>query len=99
MLTALGRHLAVLLVGGTATAFVAYQRLNGNINHQAIDDLLDEDERPEKIVEEEGKEPLNILLMGSDKRTRRRPRTTSRASAPTPRSCCTSRPTARARSR
>jgi len=69
VLTALGVTLAVLLVSGTATAFVAYQRLNGNINHQAIDDLLDEDERPEKIVEEEGKEPLNILLMGSDKRS------------------------------
>jgi LCP family protein required for cell wall assembly len=69
VLTALGVTLAVLLVSGTATAFVAYQRLNGNINHQAIDDLLDEDERPDKIVEEEGKESLNILLMGSDKRT------------------------------
>jgi LCP family protein required for cell wall assembly len=69
VLTALGVTLAVLLVSGTATAFVAYQRLNGNINHQAIDDLLDENERPDKIVEEEGKEPLNILLMGSDKRT------------------------------
>ena len=69
VLTALGVTLAVLLVSGTATAFVAYQRLNGNINHQAIDDLLDENERPEKIVEEEGKEPLNILLMGSDKRS------------------------------
>ena len=69
VLTALGVTLAVLLVSGTATAFVAYQRLNGNITRQAIDDLLDEDERPEKIVEEEGKEPLNILLMGSDKRS------------------------------
>jgi LCP family protein required for cell wall assembly len=59
--------LAVLAVTGSATAFVAYQRLNGNIDQAPIDELLGDD-RPEKVVEDEASEPLNILLMGSDAR-------------------------------
>ena len=70
VLTALAVVIGLVLVGGTATAFVAYQRLNGKINREDITGLLDEKDRPKKIVEGEGgKEPLNILLMGSDKRS------------------------------
>jgi LCP family protein required for cell wall assembly len=70
VLTALAVVVGLVLVGGTATAFVAYQRLNGKINRQDIAALLDEKDRPKKIVEDgSGKEPLNILLMGSDKRS------------------------------
>ena len=70
VLTAFVVVVGLVLVGGTATAFVAYQRLNGKINREDIAGLLDEKDRPKKIVENEGgKEPLNILLMGSDKRT------------------------------
>ena len=53
VLTALGVTVAVLVVGGSVSAFVAYQRLNGNIKHESIEDLLGDD-RPEKVVEDEG---------------------------------------------
>ncbi len=67
VLTALGVTLAVLLVGGSVSAFVAYQRLNGKINHVNVDKLLgDEKDRPAKVAEDP--KAKNILVMGSDKR-------------------------------
>ena len=58
---------AVLLVGGSATAFVAYQRLNGNITRENVNDLIGSDkERPPKVAEDP--KAKNILIMGSDKR-------------------------------
>ncbi len=67
VLTVLATVLAVLLVGGTATAFVAYQRLNGNINRVRVDNLLgSEKDRPPKVAEDP--KAMNILVMGSDKR-------------------------------
>lgn len=68
VLTALGLVLAVLAVTGTASAFVAYYRLNGNITQEDLGSLLPERDRPVKLVESEELEPENILVMGSDKR-------------------------------
>ncbi len=65
-MTALGVTVAVLLVGGSVSAFVAYQRLNGKINHLNVDKLLDEKDRPAKVAEDP--KAKNILVMGSDKR-------------------------------
>jgi LCP family protein required for cell wall assembly len=67
VLTVLATVLAVLLVGGTATAFVAYQRLNGNITRENVNNLIGSDkERPPKVAEDP--KAKNILIMGSDKR-------------------------------
>jgi LCP family protein required for cell wall assembly len=65
-----GLLVAVLLIlgAGSVTAFVAYQRLNGNINVEKIpDSLLGGADRPKKVVEDSKAE--NILVMGSDKRS------------------------------
>ena len=52
VLTVMATVLAVLLVGGSATAFVAYQRLNGNITRENVNDLIGSDkERPPKVAE------------------------------------------------
>jgi LCP family protein required for cell wall assembly len=68
VLTALGVTLALLAATGTASAFVAYYRLNNNITKQDVEGLLGTD-RPEKVAEAaEDREAQNILLMGSDKR-------------------------------
>ena len=55
----------VLLVTGSVGAFVAYYKLENNINSQDLTDLLGE--RPEVIAEGDDK-PRNILLIGSDTR-------------------------------
>jgi len=68
VLTALGVILAVLVVTGATSAFVAYYRLNGNITEEDLGKLLPENDRPKKLAESAEKEPKNILLMGSDKR-------------------------------
>ncbi len=65
-LTAVLTTLAVLLVAGSVTAFVAYQRLDGNINRVKVDSLLNPKERPAKVAEDP--KAANILVMGSDKR-------------------------------
>jgi LCP family protein required for cell wall assembly len=62
----------LLLVAGAATGFYLYQRFEGNIGKK---DLLTSDvlgtDRPSKQASQapEEKEPLNILVMGSDTRT------------------------------
>ena len=67
-LTALGVIAAVLLVTGSVSAFVIYQRLNGNINKVAVDNLIGEPStRPTKVAANPKAE--NILIMGSDKRS------------------------------
>ncbi len=67
-LTALGVVVAVLLVTGSVSAFVVYQRLNGNIHKVAVDKQLgDATSRPTKVAEVAKAE--NILIMGSDKRS------------------------------
>ena len=66
---------AVLLVTGSVSAFVAYQKLNGNITQENVDNLIGGD-RPTKVeVPDDPQEPLNILLMGSDKRSGKAART------------------------
>ncbi|MCZ3386749.1 MAG: LCP family protein [Actinomycetia bacterium] len=61
----------LMLVAGAATGFYLYQRLEGNIG---VFDAFDPDvvgtDRPTKAPPEEGqeREPLNILVMGSDTR-------------------------------
>jgi LCP family protein required for cell wall assembly len=53
---------------GTATSVVlAYNHWNGNLDVQDLSEQLGED-RPEKQEVEGPKEPLNILVMGSDSR-------------------------------
>lgn len=65
--TALGVTVLLVLVAGSVTAFVAYQRLNGNINKVNLDRLLGpEKDRPKKVAEDP--KAQNILVMGSDKR-------------------------------
>ena len=67
--TALGVTVAVLLVTGSVSAFVVYQKLNGNITQENVDNLIGGD-RPTKVeVPDAPQEPLNILLLGSDERS------------------------------
>jgi LCP family protein required for cell wall assembly len=67
LLTALLVTFAVLLVTGSVGAFVAYYKINNNINSQDLSGLLSGEDRPEPIAEGE-KKPSNILLIGSDQR-------------------------------
>lgn len=68
-LTALGVTAAVLLVAGSVSGFVAYWQLNGNITKEDVSGLI-KGPRPDKVVVPDApKEPLNILVMGSDERT------------------------------
>ena len=56
------------MVTGTATALVAYYKLNGNITKDDVSGLLGND-RPKKVENPDTPtEPENILLIGSDKR-------------------------------
>jgi LCP family protein required for cell wall assembly len=57
--------LVLLLVATTTALFVAYKRLEGNIN--ALDLDLGED-RPAEVEVEGPTEPLTVLVMGSDSR-------------------------------
>ena len=69
VVTALGVTVAVLLVTGSVSAFVVYQKLNGNITQENVDILIGGD-RPTKVkVPDAPQEPLNILLLGSDERS------------------------------
>lgn len=67
LLTALMVTFAVLLVTGSVGAFVAYYKINNNIQSQDLTGLLGD--RPKVIAEGEEQVPLNILLIGSDKRS------------------------------
>jgi LCP family protein required for cell wall assembly len=63
--------LVLLLVAGGATGFFLYQRLEGNITVKDFlnDDYLGTDRPSKQATHAEGeKEPLNILVMGSDTR-------------------------------
>ena len=53
------------MVSGLSVAFL-YRHLNGNLNVVDVDDQLYD--RPEKVHVEAPKQPLNILVMGSDSR-------------------------------
>jgi LCP family protein required for cell wall assembly len=53
------------MVSGLSVAFL-YRHLNGNINHVVVDDQLYD--RPPKVHIDAPKQPLNILVMGSDSR-------------------------------
>ena len=66
VVTALAVTLAVVLVTGFVGAFVAYYKLNNNITEQDLSGILGDD-RPAVIAEADEK-PLNILVMGSDRR-------------------------------
>lgn len=69
VLTAFVVVVGLLAVTGTASALVAYYKLNGNITKDNVDQLIGND-RPQKIsVPDAPKEPENILLIGSDKRS------------------------------
>jgi len=58
----------LLTVTGTASALVAYYKLNGNITKDDVSGLLGTD-RPTKVENPDTPtEPENILLIGSDKR-------------------------------
>ncbi len=54
------------MVSGLSVAFL-YRHLNGNLNVVNVDDQLGDD-RPEKVHIQAPKQPLNILVMGSDSR-------------------------------
>jgi LCP family protein required for cell wall assembly len=61
--------LSVLVLGlvtGLGTTFL-YRHLNGNLNVQDLDAQLGDD-RPEEVEVEGDKDPINILVMGSDTR-------------------------------
>jgi LCP family protein required for cell wall assembly len=69
VVTALAVVLSLLAVTGTATAVVAYYKLNGNITKDDVASLIGPD-RPKKIDNpDQAKQPENILLIGSDKRS------------------------------
>ena len=58
--------LATLAVATGLTVVAVYNHWNSNLDHQEISDLLSD--RPDKKEVEGPKEPLNILVMGSDTR-------------------------------
>lgn len=58
-------HLVLALLTGIGVA-VGYQQLNGNI--ETLPGIPEEVDRPDKVEVEGPKEPLNILIMGSDTR-------------------------------
>jgi LCP family protein required for cell wall assembly len=67
-MTALVVTFSLLAVTGTASALVAYYKLNGNITKDDVNGLLGTD-RPKKVENPDApSEPENILLIGSDKR-------------------------------
>ena len=53
------------MVSGLSVAFL-YRHLNGNINHVLVDGQLYN--RPDKVHVDAPKQPMNILVMGSDSR-------------------------------
>jgi LCP family protein required for cell wall assembly len=57
--------LAVLVILATSAFVIAYKKLEGNINEISMGDL---GERPVTVQVEGPKEPLNVLVMGSDNR-------------------------------
>jgi LCP family protein required for cell wall assembly len=59
--------LAVLLLVVGTVVVVAYKKLEGNINAISITDALGKD-RPKSVKVSGPKEPLNILVLGSDNR-------------------------------
>ena len=68
IVTALVVVVSLLTVTGTASALVAYYKLNGNITKDDVSGLLGND-RPKKVENPDtSTEPENILLIGSDKR-------------------------------
>jgi LCP family protein required for cell wall assembly len=68
VLTALAVVIGLLAVTGTASALVAYYKLNGNITQESVDNLIGND-RPVKVINPDTpKEAENILLIGSDRR-------------------------------
>ena len=85
--------LALSLVTALGVVYF-YRHLKGNLTVVQIDNLLEN--RPEKEKVEGPKEPLNILVMGSDTRDCEGSNIdglTGGGSGRTPRSCCTCRPT------
>jgi LCP family protein required for cell wall assembly len=68
VLTAVVVVFSLFAVTGTASALVAYYKLNGNITKDDVSGLLGND-RPAKVANPDApQEPENILLIGSDKR-------------------------------
>lgn len=57
--------LVLAMVSGLSVAYL-YRHFSGNITELALDDQLGE--RPDKVAVEGPREPLNILVMGSDSR-------------------------------
>lgn len=64
----LGSSVLVLsMVTGLGVTFL-YRHFDGNLNVQDLGDQLPEEDRPEEIEVEGPKDPINILVMGSDTR-------------------------------
>ena len=68
VLTGLLVVVVLILGAGSVTAFVAYQKLNGNINHVDVSNLIGPAKDRPQIVAEDPKAE-NILVMGSDQRS------------------------------
>jgi len=62
----IGVGVSFVLLTGVGAAYVAYQRLNGNIETDSVDGKLSA-ERPEAGGNGKG-EPMNLLIIGSDSR-------------------------------
>ncbi|MFF7248171.1 LCP family protein [Embleya sp. NPDC008237] len=64
----IGVGISLILLTGVSAAYVAYQRLNGNLETDAVDGKLNAD-RPAVGGNGNGKgEPMNLLIIGSDSR-------------------------------
>jgi LCP family protein required for cell wall assembly len=64
----LGASVLVLaMVTGLGVTFL-YRHFDGNLDYQALDDQLPESDRPDEVEVEGPKDPINILVMGSDSR-------------------------------
>ncbi|MET7304843.1 LCP family protein [Embleya sp. NPDC005575] len=62
----IGVGISLILLTGVSAAYVAYQRLDGNLETDAVDGKLNAD-RPDVGGNGKGK-PMNLLIIGSDSR-------------------------------
>ena len=63
----IGATLLVLGIGTATSVVLAYNNWNNNLDHKDLSPQLGTDRPPKKVVEGP-KEPMNILVMGSDSR-------------------------------
>ncbi len=88
--------MSVVVVVVASAAVYSYYKLQGNINGVDITKALGNDRPAQPAVATGPQRPLNVLVLGSDSRKGSNIGGQT-PGCPTPRCCCTSRPTGAAR--